>query len=32
MLQQYLVNAYYPEKEIRCSVEELEKAFARVGK
>jgi starch phosphorylase len=29
MLQQYLVNAYYPEKEIRCSVEELEKAFAK---
>jgi len=29
MLQQYLVNAYYPEKEIRCSAEELEKVFAR---
>ncbi len=31
MLQQYLVNAYYPEKEIRCSVAELEKTFARVA-
>lgn len=29
MLQQYLVNAYYPEKEIRCSIEELEKTFAK---
>jgi starch phosphorylase len=27
MLQQYLVNAYYPEKEIHCSAEELEKTF-----
>ena len=29
MLQQYLVNAYYPEKEQHFSAEELEKAFAR---
>lgn len=27
MLQQYLVNAYYPEKEIHCSADELEKTF-----
>jgi starch phosphorylase len=30
MLQQYLVNAYYPERELHFSAEELEKAFARV--
>jgi starch phosphorylase len=29
MLQQYLVNAYYPEGEQHFSAEELEKAFAR---
>ena len=29
MLQQYLVNAYYPEKEQHFSADELEKAFAR---
>jgi starch phosphorylase len=29
MLQQYLVNAYYPEKEMRYSADELEKVFAK---
>ena len=29
MLQQYLVNAYYPEKEHQYSAEELEKTYAR---
>ncbi len=29
MLQQYLVNAYYPEKEQQYSADELEKAFAK---
>jgi len=29
MLQQYLTDAYYPEKELHCSAEELEKTFAK---